>query len=379
MDLESTVRLTAECLCGKHTFSAEIPKSRLPLEGSVCHCHSCRHSTGALYVLFSTWPRPRADVDTSGLKKYQFSANIANLFCGTCSTPMFSELAWDPGSLGVYSGPLTNMDVAPVRLTNHIYVEDTVDGGASVWLRRPNPDGDEIPRYLTRSGQIPWSWPGASTSAEEPGGGPVQQSVGISCHCKGVNLVLRQGDYAGGKRGELPWFIDPRNYKRLASFDACDSCRLHFGNDLVHWTFTDLADIARADGGAFPRTMTELRTAVDAGDAAVGTLACYQSSPGAHRYFCRVCAAAVFYACEDRPEIVDVAVGLLEAPDGARAERFLSWTLGETPVWVDDTKGGWREGLMGRVQSDAEEFRLGRGYEKSWRRIAKEGESRLSS
>ncbi|KAG8422189.1 hypothetical protein J3459_010599 [Metarhizium acridum] len=293
MDLESTVRITAECLCKRHSFGTEIPQSRLPLEGNVCHCHSCRHSTGALYVLQSTWPQPRADVNTSGLHKYQFSANIANLFCATCSTPMFSELAWDPGNLGVFSGPLKNIEVAPIKLTNHIYVEDTVDGGASVWLRRPNPDGEEIPRYLKRSGQIPWSWPGVSNLAE-PRGEPVQESVGISCHCKGVNLVLHHGDYAGREREELPWYIDPRNNKRLASFDACDSCRLHFGNDIVHWTFTNLADISQANGGPFPRTMTELKTAVDAGDAAVGTLACYQSSPDADRYFCRVCAAGRF-------------------------------------------------------------------------------------
>jgi hypothetical protein len=114
---------------------------------------------------------------------------------------------------------------------------------------------------------------------------------------------------------------------------------------------------------------------VDAGDSAIGTLAYYQSSPDVQRYFCRVCSTSTFYACNDRPEIVNVAIGLLEAPDGARAEGFLSWDLGNTPTWVNDAKGGWREGLMERVQADAEEFRVARNYPKSWRRLEKEAKA----
>lgn len=280
---------------------------------------------------------------------------------------LFYEKRDQPGKIGVFSGPLKNIDANLIKLTKHIYVEDTVDGGASVWLRKPNPDNVEIPRYLQRAGEIPWTWP----EETEPQTKPEQDSITISCHCKGVNLRLHPGNFAAQERDQIPWFIDPRNNKRLASFDACDSCRLHFANEIVHWTFTSLSHISTADGGAYPRNMKDLKAATDAGDAAVGTLACYQSSVDAHRYFCRVCSAAVFYACEDRPEIVDVAVGLLEGR-GARAEEVLSWTLGEEPVWVDDVKGGWRDGLMKRVRRDAEEFRTGRGYEKSWRRLAKE-------
>jgi len=69
---------------------------------------------------------------------------------------------------------------------------------------------------------------------------------------------------------------------------------------------------------------------------------------------------------------VDVAVGLLDAPDGARAESFLSWGLGGPFSWMEDTKGGWREGFMQRVRAEAEEWRIGRGYPKSWRRLAME-------
>jgi hypothetical protein len=38
--------------------------------------------------------------------------------------------------------------------------------------------------------------------------------------------------------------------------------------------------------------------------------------------------------------------------------------------WVDDTKGGWREGLVKRIQVEAE-YRIARGYPKNWRRLEK--------
>jgi hypothetical protein len=289
---------------------------------------------------------------------------------------MFYESFKDPtlSKLGVFTGSLKNIDAPLIQLTKHNYVEDTVDGGGSVWLRKPNADDKEISRYLELSKEIPWDWPQESSLAAIQGK-QEQESIPIWCHCKGVKLLLHRGDYASKDREKLPWFIDPRTNKPLASFDACDSCRLQFGIDIVHWTFAELANISKADGGAFPKTTAELKAAVDAVDSTIGTLAYYQSSQDVQRYFCKVCSTSVFYACDDRPDTVDVAIGLLEAPDGARAEGFLSWSLGDTPTWVNDTKGGWREGLMKRVQADAEEFRIARDYPKCWKRLEREAKA----
>jgi hypothetical protein len=124
----------------------------------------------------------------------------------------------------------------------------------------------------------------------------------------------------------------------------------HFGNDIFHWTFADLSNICQADGSAFPKTIAELKAAVDTGDPAIGTLAHYPSSLDIQRHFCKFCSASAFYACDDKPEIVGVAIGLLEAPDGARAEGFLSWSFGDIPTCVNNAKGGWRERLIKRIQ-----------------------------
>ncbi|RFU30671.1 hypothetical protein B7463_g5656, partial [Scytalidium lignicola] len=380
MDLElNTTVITAECLCKAHIFTTEIAQSKLPLECNVCHCNSCRHSTGALHVCKATWPQAREDVDMSSLNKYQFSANITYRFCGTCSTLMFYESQRYPSKLGVFTGTLRNIDADLIKLTKHIFVEDTLDGGASVWFRRPNPDGIEIPRFAQFAGDKAMSSQVTSSSSTEPESKQEQESLPLWCHCNGIQLKLHRGNYASKKREELPSFIDPRTNKPIVTFDVCDSCRLQFGQDIIHWTFVELANISQPDGGAFPKTIAELKTAVDAGDPAVGTLAYYESSPPhIQRYFCKRCSATVFYASDNRPQTVDLPIGLLEAADGARAEGFLSWNYGGTPTWVDDTKGGWREGLVKRVLADAEAFRISQDYPKGWKRVQQEAKEESS-
>jgi hypothetical protein len=202
-------------------------------------------------------------------------------------------------------------------------------------------------------------------------------SIPIWCHCRGIDFVLHRGNYNGKIADELPWFIDPKTYKSIATFDSCDSCRLQSGVDIFNWTFSELANISlpntlQQNRKGFPQTTSALRAAVDAGDPVIGTLAYYRSSPDVQRYFCRTCAATVFYAVDDRPALVDVAIGLLDAPDGARAESFLSWDFGGEASWVGDAKDGWREVLNERVQAEAEGWRIRRGYPMNWRRIERE-------
>jgi hypothetical protein len=72
---------------------------------------------------------------------------------------MFYQSLKYPRKLGVFTGLLKNINADLIKLTKRIYVEDTIDGGASVWLRKPNADGKKIPRYLELSKEISWDWP----------------------------------------------------------------------------------------------------------------------------------------------------------------------------------------------------------------------------
>jgi hypothetical protein len=115
-----------------------------------------------------------------------------------------------------------------------------------------------------------------------------------------------------------------------------------------------------------------LRKLVDAQDPALGTLACYSSREDVERYFCSNCSACVFYTNALRPEIIDIAVGLLEAEDGARAESLLSWAYGARIGHHEDAEGGWRGKLFDAIEKDAEEYRIQRKYPKNYQRLAKD-------
>lgn len=326
------------------------------------------------------WPEPRAKVDVSGLKAYSFSSKYDLLFCPTCSTPLFFAQTQDQDqALGLFTGTLKNDPGDIIKITSHIFVGDTQDGGASMWLRHPNADGSEAKRYTERdvnnkgekAEAIPRDWPSAETMSgfDAKHGGPVP----MWCKCKGVNLLWQPRSYDGKKDTELPWFVDPRTHKPLAGFCACDSCRLFVGVDIFNWGFAELEDISFANGqSGFPDSSVDLRALVDAKDPSLGTLTYYASSPDAQRYFCSNCSASIFYAWDERAFMVDIAPGLIEAPDGARAEGTFSWALGGTFSHLGDNIGGWREGLFDRVAKESEEWRIEREYPKHWRRLARE-------
>ncbi len=412
-DLGENIILTARCLCKAHTFKAEIARSSVPLKARSCHCNSCRHVSGAMYCSSMPWPGAANEIQQSPLKEYAFGKTLTILFCGTCSSKLFWRIRSDdlegPVKYKVFTGVLDNID-APnlLQFTDHIFVGDTLDGGATPWLCGPDASGVRARRwaaYEETSQEIDGDWPPVGALPDAGIKPELGEYVPFRCHCGGVDLVLRRSDreFEGEAPPELPWFVDPITHKSLASFDACDSCRMQAGADVYHWTFALLRQVAfpRKPGtwtgtgtaewkgvssnnsnSSFPTTSHELREAVsihmktsaqegrDTGG--LGTLALYASSPDVQRYFCSRCSACVFYCVDDRPETADVAMGLLDAPSGARAEEFVSWAFGGESSWRGDMVGGWREGHINAVESSAEAWRVERKYPKNWRRLERE-------
>ncbi|KAF1923055.1 uncharacterized protein M421DRAFT_426155 [Didymella exigua CBS 183.55] len=371
---DSTVTLTSHCLCKANTFTTEVPKSKLPLPAPICHCWSCRHVTGALYTSDVRWPEPRANVDVSKLKAYSFTPRVNLLFCPSCSTPMFWEILNEPGSpLAALTGTLTNSEVTPIRFTGQGYVGDTIDGGASVWLQDANADDSKCRRFKHEPenadprDELPADWPPANglIGFEKRTG----DSVPIRCKCKGVDLVLHRGDYSNIEEEDLPWNVDPETHKLSTIFCGCDSCRLQGGIDLWYWAYFDIKHLSAANGDTpVPKSKHELKASIDSKDPVIGSLAYYASvtRAGALRFFCSTCSATVFFAEDDRPELLDVAVGLLDAPDGARAEGFLSWSFGNID-FKGDADGGWRARHFDGVEKETEKWRVARGYPRNWR------------
>lgn len=285
-------------------------------------------------------------------------------------------------------------DLPPVlEWVDHIFVGDTRDGGAVCWLRKMNGDGREPVKV----------WLGGPNVSEEVAPGvqwpafedlPGQEAnlkaaegekgnVPVRCHCGGVDFVFRAGEAQREfedkqrKGEELPWFVDPVTHKVHGSFDPCDSCRIWAGSEVVNWVSTLLKHLSFVGAGPdhrFPGDTSQLRVAIEAQvrDPRFGTLAMYASSPDVQRYFCGRCSACVFYATDERPDMVDVALGLLDAPDGARAESVVSWSFVRRMSLREDMLETWREDLLFAVEREGEQWRIERGYPKSWRRVLKE-------
>ncbi|OAQ81570.1 hypothetical protein VFPBJ_04154 [Purpureocillium lilacinum] len=410
------ITITARCLCKAHSVTASLPASSLPLEGTYCHCTSCRHMTGALHSSSVKWPGDPAAVRALRLREYDFSPRLKILFCGACGSPMFwgdgdEAPQLEPGAASgngdggfeAFMGVLSNNDVSGggglLRVKDHIFVGDTVDGGAAVWMRHLLGDssssgGGPIPCYAGwRDKSEPVDPADMAAQARDRPSKPPPESVPVHCRCRGVDLVLRRGaaaaDFSALKdASQLPFFVEPATHKLLASFDACDSCRTSFGTDVINWTFallkhidfapstsTSTSTASSTSTSPFPDSSLDLKAAVSVPaadrDPRLGTLAYYASSDDVQRYFCSRCSASVFYAVDDRPDMVDLAVGLLDAPEGARAESVLSWALGDMG-WADDMKGGWREELGAYIKKNAEDWRIKSGIPVPWIRKLRE-------
>lgn len=438
-----TVQITAQCLCKTHTFTTTVPRTSLPLQATACHCNSCRHVTGAMYSMDVSWPGDPQAIRQSTLKKYDFSERIKVLFCGTCSCPLFFEMPPPHNDdaaaaaaaaaserrriFGVFTGALSNEGPRDlVRLDNHMYVGDTLDGGATTWMHGggwglSNPDAHgvmektKVRRFLGRrytSEELGEDWPpgpdgaipvvvgGGGADRPKTAATTTTQEVPIRCHCGGIDLLFLQGKAeheftaAEGLDELLPrGVVDPVTRKYVAGFDVCDSCRMSSGSDFVNWTFSFLRHIgfpspppppvvvAQGQGSqssraqhlpGFPSTVDDLYTAVSVRareedrDPRLGTLAVYCSSEGVKRYFCSRCSACVFYATDARHDLVNLAVGLLEAVDGARAEGTLRWLLGGPILHRDDMVGGWREDWLKTVEAESESLRVARKFPKWW-------------
>lgn len=388
-----TLPLTARCLCNTHRFTVPVPLPSLPLPATACHCSSCRHVTGALYAADAPWPGPPAPIrESTTLVSYPFSDRVALRFCGTCGTAMFWE---HDGTYDVFTGALDNVARPDgglvVRIVEHGFVGDTVDGGAVGWLRGVHGEGGEPARvWLGRRGgseEVVWpgTWPTGLGSEVKAGG---VEEVEARCRCGGVDFVVGVGEMQresrkarenGEEWGEAHWrALDPETQMGMGTFDSCDSCRLAAGVDFFHWTFPFLRFLRfKEEGGkGFPRTTEELWRAVEGGEEKrFGTLGMYRSSGDVQRYFCKRCSATVFYATDSSPDLVDLAIGLLRAPDGARAESIIFWNFGEKIPYREDMMGGWREGMLRAVERDAESWRVDRGYPKNWRRVKREEEA----
>ena len=274
---------------------------------------------------------------------------------------MFSErlrsksgpLAEDSGAtetniVYVKSGALEKTE-GVVRYETQLCIGDTKDGGMSDWISEV-PGTGMMKRWkgmAEKSEQVPVGWraDGHSTSTTNANAsGNQTNKIHGSCKCGGVSFHITRPDAKsaewsldlrqhkpGYKEPKEPWWLSgPDKDKYTTNCCCCDSCRYASGVDFVSWTFVPSHNI-RPTGDAEGQDWS----------TSFGTLKTYASSERSEWCFCGTCGAMCFLKLNgERPDVVDVATGLLWSEEGARAEDWL-WFLTEK-ISFENMFGGGR-------------------------------------
>ncbi|MCJ1438582.1 hypothetical protein MMC27_007972 [Xylographa pallens] len=264
---------------------------------------------------------------TGKVQPYHNASDLIICFCGTCGTSVY-ELAPVSKQLSLCSGALDAAN-GIAELKEHMFVAATKDGGLREWLL-------DIPAWeMYRDDPSGSMEPGKPYGAENRATNNTTEGdiLHCSCHCKGVqfditrpgpsssmlhspwpDLLMPYFENASDNSADVKWWIRAGGTKYLAGTCACNFCRRGSGHDIQCWAFVPKVNIQKTNG--------------DPIDFNLATLKRYTISEGAYREFCGMCGAVVFWHCDERPDLVDISVGLLNAGSGARAEEWLDWWTG---------------------------------------------------
>lgn len=327
----------AFCLCKRFSIDIPVSQSSLPLTAQFCHCNRCRRSSGALCATYLNLTSEGFSPDNTVLSRltgYKSSEKITRWACSTCGCHVLwhgpEEREW-----WIPTGCLDRLD-GLVNFSAHIYIEDTVDGGFSDWITHDH--GSTLRRSATgsSSAHLQPGWRGTEVpSIAELTVSNSPARLHAHCDCGGVNMyiarpsaasenmpapwppnpdVLVPDDSGPSNRHENEtWWLRADKQKFLGGVCSCDSCRLATGFEFIEWAFVPTCDLSLDPEGKVPFCRE------------IGTMRKYRSSDSATRWFCGKCFATVFWDGDIRPGLIDVAVGLLDAPEGSRAESWLEW------------------------------------------------------
>ncbi|KAI1867842.1 uncharacterized protein JN550_006649 [Neoarthrinium moseri] len=254
-------------------------------------------------------------------------------------------------------------------------VAGTIDGGLSLWIKDVAGKELVVHQHSGYPGEdVPEASASASTQLNMQSGDSTEALQGF-CHCGTVRFhVTRPNDssrlptsnmadlmvpYHTGSSEiknphDLKWWLQPEDAlvptRYLAGTCACRSCRLISGFEIQTWAFIPRSNIIfhiadTSNAGAGTKDLGKARLMpLDFSTLPEGILRSYESSPGVLRESCVKCGATVFWHDKWRPDLIDVSVGLLDAPEGTRAEEWLKWWKARVSFSEDVSNG--RSGMV---------------------------------
>ncbi|KEF57883.1 uncharacterized protein A1O9_05804 [Exophiala aquamarina CBS 119918] len=396
----STAQLT--CLCGDIKEPGTLlrpssPTKTFPVGSHMCHCNSCRYTTGNITLSCPVLVGPPSTESLARCTTYSSSASLFRYFCSRCGCHCFHQEfnkesqasnprsssnggAEEPqvGKWYVNAGLIERdpAQVAPqevwatdlVETEYHHHIADTVDGSIVPGLA--DLDGAEIPLYLGPSSQVQ----GQQASVDEirrlaehrRDTKPNPDCLKAACQCGGIAFSIRRPNYAMDDQGVPARHIGHDKTKYPALFCAFRYDRASSGAWFVQpWTYVPPANITFTDAdedddqqsrSAASVTLLEILAATahepPSSRAAANVssqlpMTWYRSSRDITRSFCRVCGATVFYLNDGRPSLANISVGILRGDEGALARRWLEWTWGRVVCPESATERVMLEALMG--------------------------------
>lgn len=311
--MSETTAVEAKCYCGGFHVIFDVPNTALPLEAYLCHCSICRWGTGAPCTFHCGMPetvRPRfiSPSKEESLSYYPVEGKGYGFkFCSTCGCHV-AAIGVDDGSWTPSSSIFSRADPKIVQVKMQVFGKSTGDGGLSVMLDEIN--GKKLPSWNPSEDE-----PNSKVAVSKPEvGASGQELLRAQCHCAGVSFGIRRPSAEQLRTKRLKDnFISPVDERKWRGvYDPCDDCRLVSGGNFIGWTFVPFE-------ATEPRVPENLE---------LGTIKTFKSSTDVLRAFCGVCGATVFYynqGDENGERVIDVATGILRAPEGSMAEGWLTW------------------------------------------------------
>lgn len=256
--------------------------------------------------------RPNEEV-IENLTGFEFSKDrITHYFCSVCGMHMLARVLPKDRSVTVATwfatcGSLIDRD--NVYHPQHEYVEDTIDGGITNTIKFMN--DKPVARWARdpeEGRQLPHKW--VSPTRPSLSSLPADKLY-ARCKCRGVEFwIARRANQSKSK----------------IKLGHHSSRRLDNGMEPgATATFEVASDQILLDESG-------LRSYPLCPD--FGTLKTWSWSADARKKFCGVCGASVFLTSENESH-VEVSVGVLVAPEGARAEAWLVWPAGYSNYWTE--------------------------------------------
>ncbi|EED24425.1 conserved hypothetical protein [Talaromyces stipitatus ATCC 10500] len=337
----SSIQFT--CLCG----SISEPGSLLSDQNTPVYAEMCSmcsvlttHFIAVTKTLNSLQPYKNSDVAT------RYFCPACGCFCVFYTAPLDT---WYFISRAIEHNPAIKLDVPGepnniFMVMRYAHILDTKDGGLAPFLLqlgdRAAPTWAGIPEPISAP-QNSYDLPHTnilsmiSASPENYTQQPDKDSYPTaSCHCGGVALLIQCANHTA-KDSSCHNYSDPAKYPTYLC--ACRFCRLSTGISLFPWTPVNAGNVFNmkktsvspdntTPDSLIPATFSFAASSSNSNPEL--SLKYYWSSPNTCRSFCANCGATTSYWCAQRPDELDIAVGILRSEDGSLARKLLGWEWG---------------------------------------------------